>query len=106
MTQPNNDTYGVIYKITNKVTGMYYIGKKALNKGKKYETYWGSSKQLTADIKQYGKEHFIKEILMYCNTSYELSYYEIEYIIKNDWLSDKCYNKNIIGKYFKNKLNT
>jgi hypothetical protein len=77
MTQPNNK-YGVIYKITNNITGQYYIGKKALYKGKPYETYWGSCKELLADIKQYGKDKFNKEILQYCDTSYELSYYEIE----------------------------
>jgi hypothetical protein len=100
-----DNMYGIVYLITNNITNQYYIGKKALHKGKPYATYWGSCKELTADIKQYGKHNFTKEILKYCVSSYELSYCEIEYLIKYNWLNDKCYNGNISGKYFKSKLN-
>jgi hypothetical protein len=96
--------YGVIYKITNLENGKYYIGKKCLNKGKRWESYWGSSKELTADIKLYGKNKFTKDILRYCDNSYELYYWEIDTQIKYNWLDDKCYNQNISGKYFKSKL--
>ena len=105
MIQQMDNSYGLIYKITNTINGKYYIGKKCLNKGKKWEKYWGSSKDLQADIKQYGVEHFTKDILIYCNNSYELSYYEIEYMIRYNWLSDKCYNQNMSGRYYKSKLN-
>ena len=100
------NSYGLIYKITNTTNNKYYIGKKCLSKGKPWEKYWGSSKELTADIKQLGKDKFTKEVLQYCESSYELSYYEIEYMIRYNWLSDKCYNQNMSGRYFKSKLNT
>jgi hypothetical protein len=99
-----NDPYGIIYKITNNINGKYYIGKKCLHKGIAWSKYWGSSKELVADMKQYGKDNFSKEILQQCTSSYELSYWEIDAIIKHDWLSPNCYNQNISGKYFKSKL--
>jgi hypothetical protein len=100
------NSYGLIYKITNTINHRYYIGKKCLHKGKAWEKYWGSSKELSADIKQHGKDKFNKEVLQYCESSYELSYYEIEYMIKHNWLSADCYNQNMSGRYFKSKLNT
>ena len=56
------------YEAVNKISfeGMQYrrdIGKKALNKGKPWKNYWGSSKDLLADIKLLGKHNFKKEIL-------------------------------------------
>jgi hypothetical protein len=99
------NSYGLIYKITNTTNHKYYIGKKCLHKGKSWDKYWGSSKELTADIKQLGKDKFTKEVLQYCESSYELSYYEIEHMIKHNWLSDDCYNLNMSGRYFKQKLN-
>jgi hypothetical protein len=98
------DKYGLIYKITNTVNQKYYIGKKCLNKGVKWEKYWGSSKELTADRKMMGKEHFTKEILKVCDSSYELSYHEIDQMVRHNWLNDKCYNQNMSGRYFKSKL--
>ena len=77
-----------------------------MHKGKAWDKYWGSSKELSTDIKQHGKDKFNKEVLQYCESSYELSYYEIEHMIKHNWLSDDCYNQNMSGRYFKSKLNT
>jgi len=99
-----DDAYGVIYKTTNNVNGRYYIGKKCLHKGKAWDKYWGSSIELIADMKYYGKHNFSKEIIHQCNSSYDLSYWEIDAIIKHNWLSTQCYNQNISGKYFKSKI--
>ena len=57
-------------------------------------------------MKMMGKENFKKEILKYCDTSYELSYHEIDQMVRHNWLSDKCYNQNMSGRYFKTKLKT
>ena len=100
------ENFGLIYIITNLTNQRYYIGKKALNKGKPWKNYWGSSKDLLADIKIMGKENFKRDILRYCDSSYELSYYEIEYMIRYNWLNNKCYNQNMSGRYFKSKLKT
>lgn len=106
MLDINPHAYGVVYMITNHINSKYYIGKKCLHKGKKWEKYWGSCKELTDDIKREGIDNFSKEILINCFSSYELSYYEIDKMVRYNWLSDKCYNQNMSGRYFKSKLNT
>jgi hypothetical protein len=98
------EKYGLVYKITNTVNQRYYIGKKCLHKGKAWDKYWGSSKDLLADIKQHGIQYFTKDILIYCDSSYELSYHEIDQMVRHNWLNDKCYNQNMSGRYFKSKL--
>jgi len=66
--------YGFVYKITNQLTGEFYIGKKTLrsyttiNKKKVYresnwKNYWGSNKEFTQHIKEVGKDNFRREIL-------------------------------------------
>ena len=73
-----------VYLITNKSNDMKYVGKKLAKfkttkpplKGKKnkrrgtkesdWETYWGSSDRLNADVEQLGEDNFTREILHYC----------------------------------------
>jgi hypothetical protein len=132
----NSEKYfGFIYKITNKETGKFYIGKKAYwhNKKKKltkkqlselpstpgrkpihevirvesdWKTYWGSNKQLLADIKQYGESKFECWVFKQCLTKKQLTYWEMHYQCKEEVLinSDKSYNDNILGKFFTKDL--
>jgi group I intron endonuclease len=51
-----------IYKTVNLINGKFYIGQTSL-KGDRLKKYYGSSRKLQEDIKKYGKENFIKEIL-------------------------------------------
>jgi len=124
------DNYGFIYKITNLETGKYYIGKKAFfhNKKKKltkkeiaeqsgpgrkattkveqvnsgWQSYWGSSKELLADIKTLGENKFERLITNFAKTKKQLTYYELKAQILCDALfDDKSYNDNILGKFFK-----
>lgn len=57
----DNEFKFVIYKITNLVTGRYYIGKHKTRKPQDW--YYGSSPDLQKDIKALGKDKFKKEIL-------------------------------------------
>lgn len=53
--------YGYIYKTTNKINNMIYVGQK---KAKKFVNYYkGSGKYLRRAINAYGKDNFITEIL-------------------------------------------
>ncbi len=59
------NSFGFVYRITNKKTKKAYIGCKqyyVTRKGKKVESNWrtytGSSKYLNEDIKKIGKKHF------------------------------------------------
>ena len=91
---------GFVYLITNNLTGRKYIGKKLakfskttykvvkLKNGKKkrkkikgkidsdWQTYYGSSPELTKDVVALGIDNFSREILYYCNSKSECSYIE------------------------------
>lgn len=123
-----NKCFGFIYQITNLINNRSYFGKKQIlskvNKklGKKeiaalptkrgripskklvtsesnWLTYWGSCKPLLEDVKQLGEENFKREILMFCNTKKQLTFYEMMYQIKNDVLFNDSYNDNILAKF-------
>jgi len=103
--------YGFIYLITNKTNNRKYIGKKQckskrkkpLRKGKKnrvsviketdWMTYTGSCNELNDDIAKIGKDNFIFEITRFCNSKWEMGYYEIqEQIFKQVLLTSEYYN--------------
>jgi hypothetical protein len=94
------DCLGFVYIITNTTNNRKYIGKKLAkfqktsqktvklkngNKKKKkirtqiesdWQTYYGSSPNLTADIQALGADKFTREILYLCKTKAEMSYIE------------------------------
>jgi hypothetical protein len=94
------DCVGFVYLITNKLTGRKYIGKKLakfsrttykmvkLKNGKKkrkkirgkidsdWQTYYGSSPELTKDVAALGIDNFTREVLYYCKSKSECSYIE------------------------------
>ena len=88
----NIDNYiGFVYRITNITNSRMYIGKKNFYfsktkqvKGKKkrfkvesdWLDYYGSNKELAADVEKYGKENFKREILMLCMSKGDFAYYE------------------------------
>ena len=126
--------YGFIYKITNLETNKFYIGKKSFvhNKKKKltkkeiaeqtgpgrrsttkveqvdsgWRNYWGSSKELLADVKSLGKDKFEREILKFCPTKKQQTYYELQYQISNSVLFTDSYNDNILGKFYRKDFAT
>ena len=108
------DVVGFVYQITNITNGRMYIGKKLAKfkrsrrplKGRKnkrrykvdsdWQDYYGSSDELTIDIKKLGKEHFKREILFYCYSKAELSYIEArEQFARKVLESDNYYNGHI-----------
>jgi hypothetical protein len=95
-----NQTYGFVYCIENTETGKLYIGRKqTVHKGKKssriygketkWRSYQGSSKHLTADIKELGEDVFLFHILEYYYTRGGLNYGEVEWQTKCDSLTAK-----------------
>ena len=114
--EPFTDTqadghFGFVYLITNKITGRKYIGKKLLSmagyktiKGKKkkirkpsdWKTYYGSSPSLKADIEEFGKENFAREIIKVVDNRSSASYYEakemfaVDAILSDDYYNDWC----------------
>ena len=133
VTEISEEYAGFVYLITNKLTGRMYIGKKLsrfskttyrterLKNGKKrrkkikgkiesdWQTYYGSSPELTRDVQQLGTENFTREILYYCRTKAECSYIEArEQFARKVLESDAYYNGHIQvrvhGSHIKGKL--
>jgi hypothetical protein len=107
--------YGFIYKITNLTNDKKYIGKKQCQsirkrpplKGKKnkrhekietdWKTYTSSSNELNKDLEQLGKDSFKFEILRWCDSKWELSYYEARLQFKEEVLLRNDYYNGIIN---------
>jgi hypothetical protein len=111
------EAFGFIYRITNKQTGKFYIGRKTLTKaktrilkGKKlrsrvssdWQDYWSSSPHLLEEISSVGKDSFRREILCFAYTKGSLSYLEEKYLYVLECLErDDCYNGNIRARVMK-----
>lgn len=109
------DCVGFVYNITNTISGRQYIGKKLakfskttyktvkLKNGTKkkkkirgkiesdWQTYYGSSVELSADIAQLGVDKFTREILHYCNSKAQTSYIEAREQFDRKVLESKDY---------------
>ena len=83
-----------LYKITNKQTGEYYVGKHCGYDQKKSGGgfYWGSGNRIRNSIKKYGKENFTYEILVYGSVDYIIEL-EAKYVTKELIQEDRlCLN--------------
>lgn len=122
------DVLGFIYKITTE-EGRYYYGRKTVwsvrkkkltkkekllpeNKRKTFKreltesnwrNYTGSNKVLNSDIKKGLK--YEKEIITFCSSKAEMTFYEARAIICSDaLLTDRCYNDWGSFKIYKKHL--
>lgn len=121
----SKEAIGFVYKITNRITGTFYIGKKSLYSERKtkistrekvatatrkkfkqvvkesdWKKYWGSCADLKEDVQIFGSNNFTREIIEVCCTKKYLGFCEVIHQIKNDVLTSNSYNGNIMGKYF------
>ena len=111
-----NDFFGFVYRITNLQTGKQYIGRKYFTQRRKprggkrrvtsesdWKRYYGSSKQLTDDVKKLGRSIFRREILSLHRTKGWVNYEETRQLFLNNVLSEdeNFYNSNILGRYMK-----
>jgi hypothetical protein len=121
----HENVIGFVYLIQDRVTLKTYIGKKVLYNTRKkkiskrakketgtrkifeyvitesdWKTYYGSSKELQADIKKYGEQRFERTIMELSCTKKYLSYCEFSWQVKLDVLRSDNYNGNILGRYY------
>ena len=86
-----NDRFGYIYKITNKVNGKVYIGKR--KSSTLDESYWGTGVKLRNALNEFGENNFSKEILEWCSTEDILKERERYWILYEDSRNpEKGYN--------------
>lgn len=110
--------FGFVYRITNLRDGRQYVGKKFFTfartrkplKGRKrnrrdrvesdWKDYWGSSKELVADVEKLGPKNFKREIIRLCRNKAECSYWESYEIFASHALlqPDSYYNKWVAVK--------
>ena len=88
-------TYHIIYKTTNKLNNMYYIGMHSTNKLN--DGYLGSGKRLKRSLKKYGIENFSFEILEFCNSREQLIECETELINQELLCDNNCMNLRVGG---------
>ena len=109
-----SNIFGFVYIIKNnhpESIKKYYIGckqcqkrvKKKPLKGKtrnriQYKDndvlkYWGSSKELLADIEKYGIENFTREVIQLCDSKFDMKYSELHWqLLTNALLDERFYN--------------
>lgn len=86
-----NKPIGAVYVTTCSVNGKKYIGKFLYGRINDWEKYLGSGRYLQEDIKKYGKDKFIKEIIKNYYTTEELEKAEEELILKTNAVYDDNY---------------
>ena len=118
-----NSFFGFVYRITNLQTGKQYIGRKYFVQKRKPRTgtskrrvtsesdwkkYYGSSPELKADVKQFGRENFKREILSLHESLGKVNYEETKQLFLNNVLQEtledgtpKFYNSNNLGLYYR-----
>jgi hypothetical protein len=88
----------IIYKVTNKLNGRYYIGRHATKNIN--DSYMGSGIGIKNAIKKYGIEHFAKEIIATADSASALWELEKE-IVNIDVVKDPMsYNNSYGGKHY------
>lgn len=115
IVENDNIPYGFIYRITCLSNNKQYIGKKQCKtifkrkplKGKRnkrheeretdWKIYTSSSRELNEDIITYGKENFKFEILRWCKSKFELSYFEAKLQFEEEVLFRDDYYNGIIN---------
>ena len=116
-----NDFFGYVYCITNLQSGKKYIGRKYFTQRRKprggkrrvtsesdWKKYYGSSPELKADVKDFGKLNFKREIISLHKTLGKVNYEETKQLFLNNVLTESLdngepayYNSNILGRYMK-----
>lgn len=120
------DYYGFIYRITCSTTNRTYIGRKYFWQKRKprstdqtkkrrrvtsesnWRNYYGSCPELSADVKEFGRDAFTREILSLHLTPGKTNYEETRQLFINNVLTEALddgtpayYNSNILGRYYR-----
>lgn len=115
------NVYGFVYQVTYLPDNLKYIGKKVLYnnikakplkgyvrprkliKESNWKTYVGSNARIAEIFKESSDlSLFSREILMFCYSKKQLTYYETKFQFTYNVLEVASYlNENILGKFYK-----
>lgn len=115
------DNFGFVYCITNTQTNRKYIGRKYFWSFRKppgksrrvrsesdWRKYYGSSDEIRADVRLYGKPTFQRRIISLHTTKGQTNYEETRQLFINNVLTEAMndgtpayYNSNILGRYMR-----
>lgn len=84
--------YGVIYVITNLLTGMKYVGQTTRSLKERFGEHMKAKTHLGNAIRHYGVENFTVEIIEECETLDQLNEREIFWIAKLNTKHPHGYN--------------
>ena len=121
LSEDIDDHFGFVYCITNTLTGKRYIGRKYFFQLRKprgggrrvksesdWKKYYGSSRELTEDRKQYGNLVFKRDILSLHKSKGLTNFEETRQLFLNNVLTEAMsdgtpafYNSNILGRYMR-----
>lgn len=129
VVEPPEWSCGFVYIIKNINTGKIYIGKKMLTSTRKtkigkreiastktrkrirhivkdsgWKEYWSSCDELKSEVELYGTGQFKREILIWCYSKKQLSYYEMAMQVSHDVLRVDSYNGNICSHWYRRDL--
>jgi len=116
-----NGEFGFVYRITNLQNGRQYIGRKYFVQKRKprsggrrvtsesnWKKYYGSCPELTEDVREFGREHFSREILSLHSTVGKTNFEETRQLFAHNVLTESLtdgtpayYNSNILGRYYR-----
>ena len=88
------DAVSFVYRITNLKTRAPLKGKKRKRKSytdSGWREYYGSNLELNGERTLIGNHNFKREILRFCKTKGEASYYEAKYIFGEDAIIKETY---------------
>ena len=83
----------VIYKITNVLNGMIYVGQTQFTAEKRFKQHAKADSYIGAAIREYGAENFTVEVLETCQTREQADEREIFFIKKFDCMFPNGYNR-------------
>lgn len=89
-------TYYFLYRITNSLTGEFYLGVHSTDNI--LDGYMGSGKALQESKERYGERNFTREILEFFDTEEEMYAREAEVIDEKMLLNPLCLNRTLGGK--------
>jgi len=83
-------------------------GKRRVTSESDWKKYYGSSPELKADVKKYGKLNFKREILSLHETKGKVNFEETKQLFLHNVLTEALddgtpmyYNSNILGRYMR-----